>query len=107
MRRTNTITTFHKNAPKKLIALYRKNGGSCRAVGMELEVSAASVWKLLKFGREPRREELRRKLLLPHKLSPEERTQKRKALQEQKELLDRQIEKHFEQVMEALHGRSN
>lgn len=64
MRRTNTITKFHKNAPRKLIALYRKHNGNCYQVSKEIGVNASHVWKLLKNGVIPKRLDLREKLFV-------------------------------------------
>lgn len=64
MRRVNTITNFHRNAPRKLIRLYKKNGGNCYKVGKQIGVNASHVWNLLKNGVEPKREDLRQKLFI-------------------------------------------
>jgi len=102
MRRTNTITKFHKNAPKKLIQLYKKNKGNCYVVAKQLEVNSGQVWGLLSKGTEPKREDLRRKLFLKHKLTPEELEQKRELRIQKQEKTNSEIEKHFKEVMETI-----
>lgn len=104
MRRTNTIPRFHKRAPRKLVQLYKRKGGNCYLVSEEIGVNPAHVWNLLKNGKEPKREDLRRKLFLSTKKTPEELEQARLQRRAKKESLDREFLEHLRRIMEAIDG---
>jgi transposase-like protein len=105
MKKPNSITVFHGNAPKKLIKLYRKQGGSCSKTAETIGVNPSHVWQLLKNGHEPKREDLRKKLFLSHKKTPEELEKLRKEKQRKTDLLNEEIDKHFKHIMEVYNGR--
>lgn len=101
MRKTNTITKFHNNAPKRLIRIYKQHNGNCYRVSQLLGVNPNQVWSLLKEGTEPRREDLRHKLFLRHKLTKEELEQRRVIKKQKQKQIELEILQHIKRVMEV------
>jgi len=107
VRRANTITKFHKRAPRKLVQLYKEKEGNCYLVSQEIKVNPAQVWNLLKNGKEPKREDLRRKLFLSTKKTPVEREQARLERKRKQEALDQEIKEYFIHIMEVTNGKQD
>lgn len=78
MTRRNPILSPHPKACRKLVRLYVRCGRNCYTLGKELEVSPVHIWNNLKKGTEPKRNDLRKKLFLSHKKTPEELEQMRR-----------------------------
>jgi hypothetical protein len=63
-KKKSSILVPHRKAPKKLVALYRRFHGNSYQLGKYLGVNSSHVWRLLKYGKEPKRLNLREKLFL-------------------------------------------
>lgn len=61
------LTDFPPNVPRKLICLYKAQGGTERGVARALGVNQGLVHRLLVDGKEPVDENIRVKLFLPRK----------------------------------------
>jgi len=105
VRRTNTIIKFHKRAPRKLVQLYKEKEGNCLLVSQKIGINPTHVWNLLKNGKEPKREDLRRKLFLSNKKTPVELEQARSERKRKQEILDKEIKDYFIHVMEVTNGK--
>lgn len=89
----------HKDAPKRLIKVWRRNGENYYKTGQELGVSASWVWQLINNGTKPKRLDLQQKLFLTRKKSKEELEEIRKARKAKKEELDKEVVSHLKEVI--------
>lgn len=95
----------HKNAPKKLVRLWRKLECNYYKTGKELGVAPSWVWQLIKEGIEPKRLDLRRKLFLTRKKSAEELEKQREERLRKKARVDSEIVEHLQDVMRRINAK--
>lgn len=102
MKHLKKIVKPHKNTPKQLEKVWKKNGKNFYKTAKELEINVGHVYGLIVKGVEPKRLDLKRKLFLTKKKLPEELELIRKKKQAEKEEVSKQIENHFLEVMNVI-----
>ena len=67
-KRSNAVhmPTFHPNAPKRLIKLWKKYP-AYNKLADHLEVNVFTVWQAMKKGKEPKNKDMRQRFGLPRK----------------------------------------
>lgn len=100
MNRRKTTIKPHPNAPNKLVKLWRTNKCNYYQTAKQLNVAASWVWQLIKYGKEPKRLDLRKKLFLTRKKSPEELEKIRQERKRLKEEFDKGVEEYLRLVLE-------
>lgn len=95
-----TRIKVHSNAPKRLVKLFRKCEDNYSETARIREINPGHVYSLLKYGREPKRDDLRVKLFL--KQDPEQLARKREERKQKQKVFNEQVEQYIKQVMEAI-----
>ena len=92
----------HPKTPKKLIKVFEECEWKYHKLAKRLDINVGHLHRLIKKGIPPKRLDLQRKLYLTRKKFPEELETARMEKKKKKELVDQQVDKHFQEVMERL-----